>query len=364
MAEHAKFDGAKIAAREIDVVAVLLVAFAILTFLYLIHVVLLPFVAAGALAYILTPLVDWSAAKSGAPRPLLALGVFAAFTAIVAAAGFFAAPALAKETFGTLANLQDVIQRLLQRFLGDSSIQILGGETSASELAASFTTSLRGLIGPAANALRLLGWTFGGVFGFFLTLTLLVYFLLDGRQILRGLLWLFPPSWRPRTARIMLDLHPILLRYFVGIAVVILYASSAAYLGLDIFLGLRNAAFLAALTGLLEIVPVVGPALAAVIAGLAAIQEAKGIWSVIDYVIYASALRLSIDQLVGPIVLGRAARLSPPLVIFCFLTGGLLFGVAGVILAVPIALTIKVALAAMYREPLIGPLKTIASQSE
>jgi predicted PurR-regulated permease PerM len=162
----------------------------------------------------------------------------------------------------------------------------------------------------------------------------------------------------------MLDLHPILLRYFVGIAIVIIYASFAAYLGLGFFLRLQHAAFLAVATGILEVVPVAGPALAAIIAGLAALQEAKGIWSIVDYVIYASALRLSIDQLVGPLVLGRAARLNPPLVIFCFLTGGLLFGIAGVILAVPAALTIKVALAAMYREPLLGPLKTIASQSE
>jgi predicted PurR-regulated permease PerM len=193
---------------------------------------------------------------------------------------------------------------------------------------------------------------------------LLAYFLADGRRILRGLLWLFPPTWRPRTARIMLDLHPILLRYFIGIAVVIVYASFAAYLGLALFLGLRHAAFLAALTGVLEVLPVVGPALAAIVAGLVALQEAKGIWGVIDYVIYASALRLSIDQLVGPIVLGRAARINPPLVIFCFLAGGVLFGIVGVILAVPTALTIKVALSVMYREPLVGPLKSIVSQSE
>ena len=38
--------------------------------------------------------------------------------------------------------------------------------------------------------------------------------------------------------------------------------------------------------------------------------------------------------------------------IFCFLSGGLLFGVAGVLIAVPVALTIRIVLATLYDEPL------------
>jgi hypothetical protein len=46
--------------------------------------------------------------------------------------------------------------------------------------------------------------------------------------------------------------------------------------------------------------------------------------------------------------LGAAARVHPTLVIFCFLVAGFLFGIAGVILAVPTALTVKTVLAVMY----------------
>jgi predicted PurR-regulated permease PerM len=66
--------------------------------------------------------------------------------------------------------------------------------------------------------------------------------------------------------------------------------------------------------------------------------------------VYASALRISIDQFFGPIVLGRASHLRPVLVIFCFLSGGILFGTVGVMLAVPVALCIKVMLATLYDE--------------
>ena len=61
-------------------------------------------------------------------------------------------------------------------------------------------------------------------------------------------------------------------------------------------------------------------------------------------------MRISIDQLFGPLALGAAARLHPVLVIFCFLSGAFLFGVVGVIMAVPVALVVKVTLALLYDE--------------
>jgi predicted PurR-regulated permease PerM len=117
------------------------------------------------------------------------------------------------------------------------------------------------------------------------------------------------------------------------------------------FLGLHHAVVLALVTGFLEVIPLVGPAAAAVIAGLVAVQEAKSTAGIIGYVIYAIALRISIDQFFGPIVLGRAGRIPPVLVIFCFLAGGLLFGVVGVVMAVPVALSIRTTLRVLYDQP-------------
>jgi predicted PurR-regulated permease PerM len=49
-------------------------------------------------------------------------------------------------------------------------------------------------------------------------------------------------------------------------------------------------------------------------------------------------------------VLGKAAYMRPVLVIFCFLAGGMLFGIVGVILAVPAALAVKAILGEVYEE--------------
>jgi predicted PurR-regulated permease PerM len=342
------------ASEAIDVVAVLIIALAVIVFFYFIHVVLLPFVFSAVTAFVLTPLVDWLAKSLRAPRIAVVLAVFLVILALVGFGAYVAIPALVQDAYHAISHLQEIIQRPLENLLGKAPVQILGQPESASDIAAAAVAKLRTLLQQEGTVAALGAWAFGGVFGVFLTLTLLAYFLASGAQVVKGCLRLFPPHWRPVTARILDSLRPILFRYFVGVAAVVVYAGCAAYVGLGLFLRLRHAAFLAALTGLLEVLPVVGPALSAVIGGVAAIQEAKSVWSIVTYAIYASALRLSIDQLVGPIVLGSAARVHPTLVIFCFLAGGALFGVVGVVLAVPLALTIKVALAMIYEEPTGG----------
>jgi predicted PurR-regulated permease PerM len=187
--------------------------------------------------------------------------------------------------------------------------------------------------------------SFTAVFELILTWVILGYLLFDAPRLSQGLLWATAPRRRPAVLRFWQRFDPILRRYFIGIALVVLYASVAAYIGLGLFLGLHHAMLLAALTGLLELLPVIGPVSSAVLAGLVAVREAASAAAILAFIVYAIALRLSIDQFFGPLVLGRAARVRPVLVIFCFLSGGILLGVSGIILAVPVALGIKVALA-------------------
>ena len=139
----------------------------------------------------------------------------------------------------------------------------------------------------------------------------------------------------------------VLMRYFIGVLAVVVYATIAAYIGLGVILGINHAVFLALLTGLLETVPVIGPTGAAILAGLVSLRTATGIINILEYAAYATLLRLSIDQIVGPVVLGRAAHVHPVLIIFCFLAGGVVLGIPGVILAVPVAF-VKSTLATIY----------------
>jgi predicted PurR-regulated permease PerM len=319
--------------------------------LYELQIILLPFLISGVLAYICTPLLSWLASRTGFSRAFLAVAVFVAILLTVALVGLLALPPLQREFTRVVSDFQGIVASLAKSALGDGTINVFGKSMNAAQLADAAVSSVREWIDQPGKILLLGGITFAAVWAFFLIPTLLFYFLYSGPRVLRGLLWLVPPGHRPLVLDIWSRLDPVLRRYFVGVLVVVAYASMAAYVGLGLVLHIPHAVFLALLTGFLEIIPAFGPLVAALIAGLVAVHYATGLGAIIGYALYATALRLSIDQLFGPLALGVAARLHPVVIMFCFIAGGMLFGIAGVIMAVPAALAIKVWLAALYEEP-------------
>jgi predicted PurR-regulated permease PerM len=334
------------ASRSLAPLALAIGAAALL--LHQLQAVLLPFVIAAVTAYVCTPLIDWLTARTRLRRWLWAVCVLAALMGVTALLGFVGLPPLLHQLQGVAGDLHGAVTDFMRAMIGAHSFQLFGSRLDASRLAELIVGGLQHEM-TGAGILSLLGWGAAASFGFMLVWVLLAYFLVDAHVIAAGVLSLVPPRGRARVEQVWHELDPSLRRYFIGVAVVVAYASGAAYLGLGLVLGLDHAFFLALLTGVLEIIPMVGPVAAAVIAGLVAVHQAATAWDVWAYVGYATVLRLSIDQVVGPLVLGNAARVHPVVVIFGFLAGGALFGVVGMILAVPTALLVKVSLAVHYR---------------
>jgi predicted PurR-regulated permease PerM len=321
-------------------------------FLWLVRAILLPFVVAGAIAFACSPAVDWLAAKFSVRRWKAAVGVFVVLLTLSVVAGLIIAPIVIRDFVPMTANLKGNIDEAAHRFIGNGTVNILGQPMNAEQIGQKSVAALSDWLGQNGEIFSLAAAGIRVIFGVILQFVLLIYFLTGGPKIKAGLLWLVPPNQRPFVRSILQTLEPMLRRYLLGIAAIFIFAAIAAYIGLGFALHLPHAGLLALMTGFLEIIPVVGPAASASIAGLAAIKTGNGIASIIGYAIYAIALRLSIDQVIGPLVLGHAARLHPSLIIFCFFAGGLLFGLPGVILAVPLAVAIKVVLATTYAEPL------------
>jgi predicted PurR-regulated permease PerM len=331
--------------------ATIAVLAAVTLLLYLVQAILLPFVVSGIVAYICSPLIDRIAIRRHLPRAAVAFttGLFVA--AIAAVIGYFTAPLFLREVRRAVRELGD-LKGFVHQWIGADSISLLGKQMTDAEIAAAISGAAQSWINRAGGFATLAAGGFTGVFGVILTWVLLFYFLIGGKAVGRGMVWLIPPLDRPMVERIWRRLDPILRRYFVGLAIVVAYAATAAYVGLGLILHAPHAAMLAVLTGFLELVPIAGPAASAVVAGIFTLHASKGVGAILGYIAYATALRISIDQFVGPIVLGRAARIQPTIVIFCFLAGAMLFGVPGVILAVPVALTIKVVVGVLYEKPI------------
>jgi predicted PurR-regulated permease PerM len=296
----------------------------------------------------LTPVLDWAAKRTVLPRVLLAVVLFLLLFGVTALVLVFASQRLLVEGRGIAADLQSIIENFTRQAIGDQPISLFGSTVNAHDIAEGALNRLRDWAGQSDQLGLLTEYSLAFVMGAFLTVVLLFYFLVSGRQVAHGIFWIVPPHRRPLVARIWTRLDPVLLRYFIGVLAVVVYATIAAYVGLGVILGINHAVFLALLTGILEIVPVIGPTSAAILAGLVSLRTATGIINIFEYAAYATLLRLSIDQIVGPVVLGRAAHVHPVLIIFCFLAGGVVLGIPGVILAVPVALVVKSTLATVY----------------
>jgi predicted PurR-regulated permease PerM len=101
------------------------------------------------------------------------------------------------------------------------------------------------------------------------------------------------------------------------------------------------------MTGFLEILPLIGPAIATVLAaGVALAAHGPGV--AIAVIIVYFVLRELEDNLVMPFVVGRAVELHPLVTIFAVLAGGQIAGIIGMLLAVPVTAAIKVILDFLY----------------
>jgi predicted PurR-regulated permease PerM len=105
---------------------------------------------------------------------------------------------------------------------------------------------------------------------------------------------------------------------------------------------------LAIFTGVAEIVPLIGPIVAAALAAIIAAFDGVGpsnmtplVQAVMVLVAYFILRQLE-DQIVIPIVMGRVTKIHPLLILFLVLVGGHFWGVLGMILAVPLAAVARI----------------------
>ncbi len=311
---------------------------------YWLRRVLLPFVFAAAIAYVTTPLVRWFRRKTGLPRWVGAVLVFIGITCLFAAAGYWIYAVLIPEAHNLGKQLPDLLRELMLRLFGKEHVAILGQEVGANYLVSSGITAINGWIG---GPMAVIAGSFAAGMLFFLTLVLLFFFLVSGPTLSEGALWLVPPTLRDEARELGRKINPILIRYILGVFTVAISTIVLSWVGTGLLLGLPHALILSVAVGVLELLPVVGPIASATLLAIVAVSSGK-VGVIIGVALFALTIRLFIDQLLAPIIIGRAVVLHPVIIIFSLMAGGVLFGVLGVLLAVPTAAACKIALQTLY----------------
>lgn len=300
-----------------------------------------PFLWALVVGYVMLPGVSLFE-RRGLRRGLAAGIVFLIFLGAIALIGRVVAPIAAaqlrdaqREVPILLRNAEETAAAALTQIgLGDlDALVLIGGD---------LPQSLGRMVVPLAAAV--------GRFTLELLIFLVgVFFVLrDGPRLYQTLEGVIPREQRAEVLHVVGQASGLISRYIRGQLVLVIIMSTATAIGLSL-LEVPYSVVLGLLTGVLELIPFVGPITAGALASVVALGHPnpfgwEQLWYVAAVAVMYTVFRHTEDYVVIPLVIGRIVRLHPLVVIFSVLAGGAIYGLLGVILAVPTAATVRLVL--------------------
>ncbi|HET9587565.1 MAG TPA: AI-2E family transporter [Anaerolineales bacterium] len=179
------------------------------------------------------------------------------------------------------------------------------------------------------------------IFTAIILLVLAFYWTLEGPRIIQSFLLVVPQNQRESISDLISAMESKVGFYMVGqgiLCMVIGILALIAYL----LIGLPHALVLALIAGVLEAVPMVGPLLGAIPAALVALSIApdKLIWVIIATVV----IQQLENTLLVPRIMRKAVGVNPFVTLLALFAFSSLFGLAGALMAIPLAAMIQLAL--------------------
>ena len=301
-------------------------------FLYLLRDIIMILLFAVIIASAVTPFANWLDQKKF-PR---LLGVLLLYLSLFVLALFLLSlvvPFVTGETNQLIKDLPNFIDRVsvsLEK-AQESSSRYVDFFNEMLNLLDTFSSYLQA---SSRSAFSFVISIFGGLFSFLAIIVISFYL-----SVMRGGIESFIRSVVPReyeasVLNIWRRSEIKVGRWLQGQLLLALIVGLAVYVVLSL-LGVKFALLLGILAMVLELVPNVGPVLAAVPAVILAFTQspALGLWVVLAYLI----IQQLENHILVPVVLGRTVGLNPVVVILALLIGFKLAGILGMVLSVPMA---------------------------
>lgn len=211
----------------------------------------------------------------------------------------------------------------------DNVSDLFGFQLKATDLQG-YATSQLGSI--SAGAVAITTQAFSVVFSLILIFVLSFYLMIDQARVRRELMAMFPKKQEENILEIVELVEEKLGAWFRGQITLCVFIGFLTWVVLTA-IGLPYAIPLAILAGLLEIIPTLGPILAAVPAVIVAlsISPLMALIVVIAYII----IQMLENNLLVPKIMQRAVGLNPIVIILAITIGANLLGILGALLAIP-----------------------------
>jgi predicted PurR-regulated permease PerM len=304
---------------------------------YLVRSILVLVVIALFLAISLEPVVRWLM-RWKMPRPTAVAVVFLMVVLLFAGFMWSVAPPIIDQGSKLFTNLPGYLEKLSDESRAVREI------TDRYHL----TERLSGVVAEMPAKLA------GGAVGFFRqvvgtvasTLTvfvLTVYFMGDLHRMQRGLIRLFPARRRERAGEIVDVVVDKVGGYMIGNITISIFAGATSFICLEL-VGVPFALPLAVTVAITDLIPMIGATLGATMCVLVSLFTV-GLWPQTVIVLLFFILYQQVENyLLVPRVYRNTVDMPSVVVLLVAMVGGSLLGLVGVIMAIPIAATVKVAM--------------------
>ncbi|MGZ8687003.1 MAG: AI-2E family transporter [Gaiellaceae bacterium] len=319
------------------VLGVILGAAVVLEILWVTRSVLIWVLIAVFLAMALNPAVDWFVARGlrrGAAVGIVFVGTILVITGI--AATFV--PTLVREVNDLVDAVPDYVDDLTRGrgklgFL-ERDYQIVEKIREAVE-----KSGASGVLGLSTTALSLTKSLINAVVAIVTIAFLTLFMLLEGPAWVERAFGLLPETSQPRWRKVGSDIYKTVGGYVTGNLAISLIAGVASTSVL-LVLGVPYAVALGLIVGLLDLIPLAGATIAAVLVSTVGFLHSTtaGLALIVFFVLYQQLE----NHVLQPLVYGRTVQLSPLVVLVAVLMGAELAGVIGALGAIPIAGSIQV----------------------
>lgn len=300
-----------------------------------------PFLIAIILAYLLNPLVGFLERK-GLNRIFSVVLVFVLVVAVVVGAFMSFVPNLINSIAGMISSIPDFITKLQQyntdisdyvsKFSNSEIAKYINLESALGNVVKTFGTALQEI----SNAII---QNSGQLMNIIIVPLVTIFLLIDKEFFIHGVMYLVPLQFRSSVLKMCCDIDLVIGGFIKGQGLTSLVAGIAT--GICAFaLGIPYASVIGMVAGLTTMVPYFGPVVGTIVIVLMVLFTNPAM--IIPVLIAIGIVQVVCGNFLAPALMSGNVGLHPVFIIFSIFFFGALFGGMGMIMAVPIAGTIKV----------------------
>lgn len=309
---------------------------------YQLRMIIPPFLAGAILAYLLSSPISRLTRHTGLPRGLSVLAVYVTFVGGLGYLLYSLAPMITSQTISLVSHRDSIIENAVRQVS-----ETAGWKVDVAQVTADILDKMQNFFTEKPTELLELGnMLTHSVFFLVITLVSSIYLVYDPKVIGRFVLRFVPEDKRDEMTAMAKEINERFSKYLVGQLLLVAIMTVMAYAILS-FNHVRYALVIAIITGILEIVPMLGPILSLALAAVIVMSQ-FGIAAAAGVVGMLWAARLFEDYVIIPRVIGHAVELHGVVTIFAVIAGETLGGGLGMLLAVPVAAALKVVIDHLY----------------